>query len=86
MPEEKSDDTLAEKIADYFLEKTEKIRQQFMNINPFKPTPTDKLRLWKFAPLTTEKVKKEISSMKNKTCEQYVNPDKKVIYQNYVQK
>ena len=68
MSEGKSNDTLAEEFSSYFLEKIEKTRQQFININPFKPIPTDTPRLWKFAPLTTE-VQKEISSMKNKSCE-----------------
>ena len=45
MPEGKSYDTLAEEFADYFLEKIDKIQQQLININPFKPTPTDTLRL-----------------------------------------
>ena len=69
MAEGKSYDTLAEEFADYFLEKIDKIRQQLININPFKPTTTGTPRLWKFSPLTTEEVKKEISSMKNKSCE-----------------
>ena len=41
MPDGKSQDTLTEEFADYFPEETEKIRQQFININLFKPTPTD---------------------------------------------
>ena len=69
MPEGKFDDTLAEEFAEYLLEKIEKIRQQFINISPFKPTPADTPRLQEFAPLTTEEVKKEISSLKNKPCE-----------------
>ena len=66
MPEGKSSDTLAEEFANYFLEK---IRQQFIKINQFKPTPTDTSRLQKCALLRTEEVKKEISSMKNKSSE-----------------
>ena len=45
MPKGKSNDTLAEEFTVYFLEKIEKIRQQFLNINPFKPTPIDTPRL-----------------------------------------
>ena len=58
IPEGKSYDTLAEEFANYFLEKIEKIRQQFININLFKPKPTDTYRLQTCAPLTTEEVKK----------------------------
>ena len=56
MPEGKSRDTLAEEFANYFLEK---IRQQFININQFKPTPTYTSRLQKFALLTKEEVKRK---------------------------
>ena len=45
MPEGKSDDTLAEEITDYSPEKIEKIRQQFIDTNPFKSAPTDTPRL-----------------------------------------
>ena len=69
MSEGKSCDTLAEEFVDCFLEKIENIRQQFININLFKPMTTDTLRLQILAPLTTNEVKKEISSMKNKSCE-----------------
>ena len=41
MQEGKSNDILTEKFTKYFLEKIEKIRQQFINIKPFKPTKTD---------------------------------------------
>ena len=51
------------------MKKIEKIRDQFGNVEEFKPQINDIPQLKCFLPLMMEEVQKEIKLMKNKSCE-----------------
>ena len=57
---------LAEEFVDYFLNKIEKIREQFTGIQPHQPRQLDTTPLSKFASITTSQLRKTINSMPSK--------------------
>ena len=69
MPPHNSDESLANHLADYFITKIDKIRDNFSQTPVFIAEATDIPTLQKFAPLTAEQVTNLISSMQTKSCE-----------------
>ena len=69
LPPHNSDKSLANHFADYFITKTDKIRDYFSQAPVFIPEATDIPTFRKFAPLTTEQVTNLIFSMQTKSCE-----------------
>ena len=65
--ENKTDEEHANDFADFFIEKRQKIKDQFTNIEEFQLHINDIPQLRCFTPLTMEEVQKEIMSMKNKS-------------------
>ena len=72
LPEPKSDEILAD-FANFFLNKTETIREKFHNIPPYEPTEAHLPQLSKFSTLSEEEVKETIMGMQSKTCELHVD-------------
>ena len=58
LPTSKSDEQLAEEFATYFLNKIDKIRERFTNIEPYQPSRLDTAQLSKFAPVTASRLGK----------------------------
>ena len=69
LPPHKSNESLANHFADYFITKIDKIRDNFSQTPVFIQEATDIPTFQKFAPLTTEQVTNLIFSMQTKSCE-----------------
>ena len=68
MPLGKTDSELAEGFATFFLEKIDKIRDRFKEIEPYQPRQLGTTRLEKFTPITNSQLEKTIHNMKPKMC------------------
>ena len=79
LPENKSGEEIADYFADFFIKKIQKIRDQFNNIQEFKPKINAMQPLKCFSPLTMEAVQTEIMSVKNKSCELDIIPTESCI-------
>ena len=69
MPQGKTDTQLAEEFAEFFIDKIDKIRQQFQNTVAYVSEANDIPQLMKFNPVTESEVEKTINSMYSKSCE-----------------
>ena len=69
MPQGKTDTQLAEEFAEFFIDKIDKIHQQFQNTVAYISETNDTPQLRKFNPVTESKVEKTINSMHSKSCE-----------------
>ena len=67
MPPNKTDKELANKFANYFLEKIEKIRTKLITIRPYTPVVYDTPALWGFTTLTEDQLYKVIMNMPTKS-------------------
>ena len=63
LPENKSAEEIADDFAEFFIEKIQKIRDQFNNVHELKPQINAIPPLKCFSPLTAEEVQKEIRSI-----------------------
>ena len=68
MPQGKTDTQLAEEFAEFFIDKIDKIHQQFQNTVAYISEANDIPQLRKFNPVTESEVEKIINSMHNKSC------------------
>ena len=69
LPPGKSSEETAEEFAEFFFNKITKIWQSFRGTLWYHPEETNTPKFTSFRPLTDDEVKREIMSMKNKTCE-----------------
>ena len=69
MPPGKSYENLAEELADYFLNKINKIRDDPANCPTYSPSSTCTHEISCFNSVTEEEVKKQIRSMPTKSCD-----------------
>ena len=69
LPTAKSDEQLAEEFATYFLNKIDKIRERFINIEPYQPSRLDIPWLSKFALVTASRLGQIIRKMPSQTCQ-----------------
>ena len=69
MPKAKSDEELAQKFADFFLENIQKIRKMFQDITPLQTQESDIPKIRSFSPMMESQVKKIIMEMQSKLCE-----------------
>ena len=76
MPENQSDQDLADNFADYFMSKIQNIRDSLQNVPAYAPSPSCEYRLVQFKPLEPAQVKKIISSLATKSCELDIMPSK----------
>ena len=60
---------LPEEFATYFLNKIDKIRERFINIEPYQPSRLDTPQLSKFALVTASRLGQIIKKMPSKTCQ-----------------
>ena len=69
MPQDKNDAQLAKEFAEFFIDKIDKIRQQFHNTVAYISEANDVPQLRKFNPVTESNVEEIINSMHSKSCE-----------------
>ena len=69
MPPNKTDEKLANKFANYFLDKIEKIRSKLTAIKSYTPKEYDTPALPRFTTLTEDQLYKVIMDMPTKPCE-----------------
>ena len=69
LPDHNSDTELADEFAQFFITKTDTIREKFTNIAPYALQDSDIPRLQKFDTMSEEDVKRIIMSMKSNSCE-----------------
>ena len=69
MPQERSDQELAEEFADYFIHKITNIRDSLRSIPKYVPTGQVTCELNQFKPVSEDQVKKIIFSLPTKSCE-----------------
>ena len=69
LPNAKSDEQLAEEFATYFLNKIDRIRDRFTNIQQYQPSRLDTPQLSKFALVTSSRLGQIIRKMPSKTCQ-----------------
>ena len=69
MPQDKNDVQLAEEFTEFFIDKIDKIRQQFHNTVAYISEAKDTPQLKKFDPVTDSTVEEIINSMHSKSCE-----------------
>ena len=69
MPPSDSDDDLANRFADFFINKIDKIRKAMENEPIYDPEVKDIPKLTKLAPFTPDQVQSIIMGMQSKTCE-----------------
>ena len=60
---------LAEEFPSYFLNKIDRIRDRFKDVNPYQPRQPDIPQLHKFAPVTSSRLGQIIRKMPPKTCQ-----------------
>ena len=75
-PENISDQNMAEKFADYFLNKIQCIREALSHVPTYSSGTQVDCRLSKFLPLTSDQVRKIIFSLSTKSCELDAMPTK----------
>ena len=69
MPQNKNDAQLAEEFTEFFIDKIDKIHQQFHNTVAYISETNDIPQLRKFNPVTESNVEEIINSMHSKSCE-----------------
>ena len=69
MPPKKTDEELANELANHFLEKLEKIRSGFTTTEPYTPKAYNNPALQRFTTLTEDQLYKVIMDMPTKSCE-----------------
>ena len=69
---------LAEDFADFFLNKIDRIREEFTNIPAYQPKQLDTPKLKKFTPVTQSQLAKIIKAMPTNTCQLDVIPTDKL--------
>ena len=74
LPPESNDQVLADRFADYFMEKIMTIREQLDKENLFSPNPRHVETLSSFRPLAEEEVESIVKSLSSKSCELDVIP------------
>ena len=74
LPPESNDQVLADRFADYFMEKIMTIREQLDKENLFSPNPQHVETLSSFRPLAEEEVESIVKSLSSKSCELDVIP------------
>lgn len=74
MPIGENENTLAEKFADHFMSKIDKIRQALKDFQNFKPDVKDVPRFDDFQDLTEDEIRKLISELQTKTSELDILP------------
>ena len=76
MPTSESEESLAEKFADYFLSKIKGIRDNLSTCPTYSPVCRDTTPFKSFKPITEEEIVKTIRSMPSKSCENDIIPTK----------
>ena len=79
LPMDTTDSELAENFADFFLNKIDRIREEFTNIPAYQPNEIDTPKLKNFTPVTKNHLeKKTIKAMPTKSCQLNVIPMDKI--------
>ena len=68
LPDCSSYEDLANKFADFFIEKIEKIRSQFQQSRPYTPPSWKCKNMTQFRPMSEEEILKILNNMKKTTC------------------
>ena len=78
LPKGATDSRLAEDFTDFFLEKMDKIREGFTNLQVYQPNERDTLKLKNFMTITQDQLEKTIKEMPTKSCQLNVIPTDKL--------
>ena len=78
LPTGTTDGELAEDIADFFLNKIDRIRKEFTNTPAHQPNEIDTPKLKNFTPITQSQLEKTIKAIPTKSCQLNVIPTDKI--------
>ena len=74
LPMDTTNSQLAEDFADFFLNKIDKIREEFTSIPAYQPNERDTPKLMNFTPITQSQIENTIKAMPTKSCQLSVIP------------
>ena len=78
LPTGTTDSQLAADFADFFLNKIDRIREEFTNIPAYQPNEGDTSKFKNFTPITQNQLEKTIKTMPTKSCQLDVIPTDKL--------
>ena len=78
LPTGTTDSQLVEDFADFFLNKIDRIREEFTNMPTYQPNEIDTPKLKNFTPITQSQLERTIKAMPTKSCQLNVIPTDKL--------